>query len=445
MTLFHTDKEEKVFFVLCELADSPPTHARAMLYFERQQDQLCGVHALNALLQGPFFTAVDLSGIACELDDLERSLIGSEPNAASENVAADGNFSIQVLTKALLDVFSLRVNSMNHPSEVETWQKPELETGFLLNLEHHWFCLRRLRRDDVDTWWNLNSLLPGPRKIGSFYLTAFLEQLKAEGYSIFVVRDLHAAQLPSMFGQESPTGRWFTEDEAMKVSAEADAAQRSGRTRLAMESAMRTVNQGGTLVASGGADVVDLTGEDASRDPELRAALEASMGEYREKMSGASDADLNATIAASLSDMDGASGGAASHGEDDSLAKAIAASLEDGDESSMQMAINASLLDQNGTAIEGNFQKEVEAEPEAGNDTVTLAFRLPSGERVTRRFTTTATIGDVENFVQSSCQIDMVSNCLALAFPARVLSDRHARICDSALADREVLTIQARR
>lgn len=442
MTLFRTD-EEKVFFLLCELADSPPPHARAMLYFERQQDQLCGVHALNALLQGPFFTAVDLSGIACELDDLERSLIGSAPNAASENVAADGNFSIQVLTKAL-DVFSLRVNSMNHPSELETWQKPELETGFLLNLEHHWFALRRLRRDEVDTWWNLNSLLPGPRKIGSFYLTAFLEQLKAEGYSIFVVRDLHDAQLPSMFGQESSTGRWFTEDEAMRVSAEADAAQTSGRTRLAMESAMRTVNQGGTLVASGGADVVDLTGEDAS-DPELRAALEASMGEYREKMSGASDADLNAAIAASLSDIDGMSGGAASHGEDDSLAKAIAASLEDGDESSMQMAIDASLLDQNRTAIKENFQKEVEAEPEAGNDTVTLAFRLPSGERVTRRFTTTATIGDVENFVQSSCQIDMFSNCLALAFPARVLSDRHARICDSALADREVLTIQARR
>lgn len=442
MTLFRTD-EEKVFFLLCELADSPPPHARAMLYFERQQDQLCGVHALNALLQGPFFTAVDLSGIACELDDLERSLIGSAPNAASENVAADGNFSIQVLTKAL-DVFSLRVNSMNHPSELETWQKPELETGFLLNLEHHWFALRRLRRDEVDTWWNLNSLLPGPRKIGSFYLTAFLEQLKAEGYSIFVVRDLHDAQLPSMFGQESSTGRWFAEDEAMRVSAEADAAQTSGRTRLAMESAMRTVNQGGTLVASGGADVVDLTGEDAS-DPELRAALEASMGEYREKMSGASDADLNAAIAASLSDIDGTSGGAASHGEDDSLAKAIAASLEDGDESSMQMAIDASLLDQNRTAIKENFQKEVEAEPEAGNDTVTLAFRLPSGERVTRRFTTTATIGDVENFVQSSCQIDMFSNCLALAFPARVLSDRHARICDSALADREVLTIQARR
>lgn len=445
MTSFGID-EQKVFFLLCELADSPPPHnlSRVMLYFERQQDQLCGVHALNALLQGPFFTAVDLSGIACELDDLERSLIGSEPNAASENVAADGNFSIQVLTKAL-DVFSLRVNSMNHPSELETWQKPELETGFLLNLEHHWFCLRRLRRDEVNTWWNLNSLLPGPRKIGSFYLTAFLEQLKAEGYSIFVVRDLHAAQLPSMFGQESLTGRWFTEDEAMKVSAEADAAQTSGRTRLVMESAMRTVNQGGTLVASGGADVVDLTGEDASGDPELRAALKASMGEYREKMSGASDADLNAAIAASLSDIDRASGGAASHGEDDSLAKAIAASLEDGDESSMQMAIDASLLDRNGTTIEGNFQKEVEAEPEAGKDTVTLAFRLPSGERVTRRFTKTATFGDVENFVQSSCQIDMVSNCLALAFPARVLSDRHARICDSALADREVLTIQARR
>ena len=29
-----------------------------------QEGALCGVHALNALLQGPYFTAVDLSQVA---------------------------------------------------------------------------------------------------------------------------------------------------------------------------------------------------------------------------------------------------------------------------------------------------------------------------------------------------------------------------------------------
>jgi hypothetical protein len=33
--------------------------------------QLCAQHALNSLLQGPYFTAVDLSSIAQDLDDKE--------------------------------------------------------------------------------------------------------------------------------------------------------------------------------------------------------------------------------------------------------------------------------------------------------------------------------------------------------------------------------------
>lgn len=31
------------------------------LYFEAQQAALCGVHAINTLLQGPYFTEIDLA------------------------------------------------------------------------------------------------------------------------------------------------------------------------------------------------------------------------------------------------------------------------------------------------------------------------------------------------------------------------------------------------
>jgi hypothetical protein len=32
------------------------------VYHEKQDSSLCGQHALNTLLQGPYFTAVDLAG-----------------------------------------------------------------------------------------------------------------------------------------------------------------------------------------------------------------------------------------------------------------------------------------------------------------------------------------------------------------------------------------------
>lgn len=59
------------------------------------------------------------------------------------------------------------------------------ELGFLVNRAEHWFALRRVGR----RWWNLNSTLErGPEEVGRFYLSAFLEALVAEGYSVFLVR-----------------------------------------------------------------------------------------------------------------------------------------------------------------------------------------------------------------------------------------------------------------
>ena len=38
----------------------------------QQEGQLCAQHCLNALLQGPYYTAVDLATIAGQLDEEER-------------------------------------------------------------------------------------------------------------------------------------------------------------------------------------------------------------------------------------------------------------------------------------------------------------------------------------------------------------------------------------
>lgn len=48
---------------------------RKLVYFEKQtMSKLCGLHALNALLQGPFFNEIILAEIGNELDQLEKNL-----------------------------------------------------------------------------------------------------------------------------------------------------------------------------------------------------------------------------------------------------------------------------------------------------------------------------------------------------------------------------------
>lgn len=60
---------------------------------------LCAQHALNMLLQGPYFSAVDLADIANELDEREKQMLGENDRAnfRSQNLDDSGFFSIQVI------------------------------------------------------------------------------------------------------------------------------------------------------------------------------------------------------------------------------------------------------------------------------------------------------------------------------------------------------------
>ncbi|KAF9049770.1 Josephin-domain-containing protein [Panaeolus papilionaceus] len=72
---------------------------------------------------------------------------------------------------------------------------PQSQLGFILNLEQHWFTLRRfghaepkIEADEGNGhWFNLNSFLPEPEWVGREYLKMVLQQSEAEGYSVFVV------------------------------------------------------------------------------------------------------------------------------------------------------------------------------------------------------------------------------------------------------------------
>nr|KAJ3422674.1 Ataxin-3 [Polyrhizophydium stewartii] len=157
------------------------------IVFERQEGQLCAQHSLNALLQGNYFTAVDLSHLAQELDEaeaqdcsagrravdkalaegsggLESEALRKLREGGSANYDDSGFFSVQVITKAL---------SVH-------------QQAFICNLDQHWFTLRRFGASP-ERWYNLNSLLPEPKYVSETFLGMLISQLESEGYSIYAV------------------------------------------------------------------------------------------------------------------------------------------------------------------------------------------------------------------------------------------------------------------
>src|SRR5690242_12338787 len=81
------------------------------VYFEPQEAAFCGVHCVNNLLQNSYFDVVGFSTIAHELDEQERKIMvqGGESSADflkwmandSSNVDEQGNFSVEVIKRAL--------------------------------------------------------------------------------------------------------------------------------------------------------------------------------------------------------------------------------------------------------------------------------------------------------------------------------------------------------
>uniref|UniRef100_UPI003AB4092C ataxin-3-like n=1 Tax=Asterias amurensis TaxID=7602 RepID=UPI003AB4092C len=163
------------------------------IFHERQEGSLCAQHCLNSLLQGPYFSAVDLADIGRDLDEAERATMAegdiNSPEylrfiqQPSSNMDDSGYFSIQVIGRAM-KVWSLDLLPFGSTEAVEANIHPEREKAFICNFKDHWLTIRKIGRQ----WFNLNSLLTGPELISDTYLAMFLIQLQKEGYSLFVVR-----------------------------------------------------------------------------------------------------------------------------------------------------------------------------------------------------------------------------------------------------------------
>jgi len=163
------------------------------IYHEKQDAGLCAVHCLNSLLQGRYFSEIDLMEIGREFDEQERQVMlesGVDGKdflkfmaEESGNLADDGNYSIQVIAKAL-EVWGIETFPITNPEMVESKKNPLKESAFICNLASHWLTVRKFG----DIWYNLNSLLSGPEHLSDFYLSAFLDTLMMRGYTVFCVR-----------------------------------------------------------------------------------------------------------------------------------------------------------------------------------------------------------------------------------------------------------------
>jgi Ataxin-3 len=164
------------------------------IFHEKQVGSLCAQHCLNSLLQGDFFTAIDLAEIGRQLDQQEQQHMAESGLVSrdyqeflkqeSSNYDDSGFFSIQVIQKAL-ESFGLELVPFKSKNQIaeEARINPILQQAFICNFKEHWFTIRKIGGH----WFNLNSIFARPQYVTNTYLSILLAQLANDGYSIFVV------------------------------------------------------------------------------------------------------------------------------------------------------------------------------------------------------------------------------------------------------------------
>lgn len=159
-----------------------PNFSRRYVYKEKQIGKMCGQHALNALLQGPYERESVLEAKARHLESEYRRKIGSV-GAASPFRDSGGNYSIEVLKEVLKDTHKLVLQSLDHPSMKQIRRAPRNADGFLLHKSNHWLAIRRVHR----TYWLLDSTRKRPESLPDHLISDVISTLSSQGYRTFVV------------------------------------------------------------------------------------------------------------------------------------------------------------------------------------------------------------------------------------------------------------------
>ena len=126
----------------------------------------------------------------------------------SGNVDSSGNFSIEVLRRALLKQYNIFLPNIRQEKVMDGKDVTDIE-GFICNRESHWFAIRKIN----GRFWNLNSTLEKPALISHFRLANEIKDLQIQGYSVFFAAETlpptcstkvgHSSGLPQYWWKES--------------------------------------------------------------------------------------------------------------------------------------------------------------------------------------------------------------------------------------------------
>lgn len=133
----------------------------------------------------------------------------------NNNVSLDGNFNIQVISKALETAAAgCRLVSTLSKS-VQSRDITSFE-AYICNHSHHWIGLRKVH----GVWYNLNSFnSDGPQIITDFYMSVLLDSIRENGYTIFVVEGVLPVFPPANFRDSlKKTQFYFKESQIRKAN-----------------------------------------------------------------------------------------------------------------------------------------------------------------------------------------------------------------------------------
>ncbi|XP_066962399.1 ataxin-3-like [Macrobrachium rosenbergii] len=298
-----------------------------LVYHEKQDGLLCGQHCLNNLLQGQYFTAVDLADIAQQMDQAEQqhmAELGMHTDdfrrfmeQPSVNMDDSGMFSIQVLTSALR-VWDLTLIpfASSHALAKAARGNPTDQQAYVCNFKEHWFTVRKLGYQ----WFNLNSLLSFPELISDTYLSLFLTQLQHEGYSIFLVE----GRLPESEADQTLRIQPAVQTVKPKLLPELAEEAKSNQEEKDLKAAL----------ANSLANVAASSRHQAPDGDDLAAAINLSLqySDSPDKPGDSEESDLQRAIQLSMSSEGHNSGGPSTSkeelSEDDQLQAALRMSLD---------------------------------------------------------------------------------------------------------------------
>ena len=135
---------------------------KSTVYHERQQWRFCGVHALNALAQGPAFSPEIMDDIAAKLSH--------STGLSHKSWFPIGNYDVNVLELACVSQgweLSWIDQRVDLSEQISRFELQESLLGLVLNLEswkvfgmtgNHWIGIKRIS----ECWWDLDSKLEEP-------------------------------------------------------------------------------------------------------------------------------------------------------------------------------------------------------------------------------------------------------------------------------------------